>query len=250
MKINPALRITSGTFIATCLFVVTQFVSPDLAAVERQKINVHFSIEGEKFSKLPDSGRVLIKNEVAKKFSAAAERQWGFIDWSPDPPISTDAFEWKITLKLHTRDVTLDGGGISTGYIVTLEHSGKLADKAFSFAQTEDNETVYALGSIIEFQDADALGEDISLQLDRQLGVLLQSQDVKTFLQNIPIVDEVIAEETRIVVPVNIRDLRSKEDSVLDVKFVAGNSQIGHLTMQTAAEVRDGGQYDGYDQQI
>ncbi len=246
MKLIQTFRIAGGTFSIACLLLAVQFVPPDLSAAERQKIKVYFSIEGDKFNGLPVSERERIETEVAEKFSTAAERQWGFIDWSPGPPSSTDAFEWEITLKLHTRDVTSDGGGVSTGYIVTLEHAGKLAGKEFSITQTEGNKTVYSLGSIVEFQEAEALGEDILLQLDRQLGILLKSDDTKAFLQNIPIVDEVIAEETRIVVPVSIRDLRSKEDSVLDVKFVANNSQTGHLTMQTAAEVKDGGQYDGY----
>ena len=242
----PARRRARGVILSACLLIVFQLLPSWLAAADRQIIHVQFSIDGQEFENLPSAGRAQIEAEVANKFSTAAENRWGFIDWSPGLSPPADAFEWKIKLRVEVRNV--GPGGASTGYIVTLEHSGVLGDKITRFSQTEENETIYGLGSIIPFQNSDDLGEDISKQLDQQLGILLQSDDVKAFLQTIPIVNEVIADSagTRIVVPVNIQDLRSKQDSVIDVVFIAANSQIGHLTMKTAAEVMDGGQYHGY----
>ena len=65
-------------------------------------------------------------------------------------------------------------------------------------------------------------------------------------MQGIPILETIIAEESRIVVPVKIRELRSEKDSILEVKFVAANLQSGRLKIETAAEVKDGGQYHGF----
>lgn len=253
----PTFRIPGGMSFAISLILVFLFLPSGVAAAERQTIHVHFGIEGEEFDNLPTEGRSRIKADVAEKFSTAAEKRWGFIDWSPGPPSSADDpapppsaddLEWKITLRLQSRNLSSETGGTSTGFVVSLEHSGFMANRMFPFAQSESNETLYPLGSIIPFQNATDLGDDISRQLDRQIGVLLQSQDVQDFLKQVPIVNEVIADntDTRIVIPVKIRDLRSKQDSVLDIEFIAANSQIGHLTVKTAAEVLDGGQYHGY----
>jgi hypothetical protein len=227
--------------------MICLLIPASLTADERQKIYIQFIIEGQQFDNLPPSGRDRIEADVVKKFSTIAENQWGFIDWTSEPPPSADAIEWKIILRLKSTNLDRDGGGISIGYSATLEHYRKLTidGNPIRFSQTPDNETIYALGSIIPFQNADDLGEDISRQLDKQLGDLLQSKDVRTFLQNVPIVEQVIAEETRIVVPVNFRDLRSEDDSELKVK-ISGDHSSGSLKLVTASEVQDQGQYQGF----
>jgi hypothetical protein len=241
------IRTTCGIFFVAGLFMIFLLVPASLAALERQKIHVQFSIEGQQFNDLPASGRERIEADVAKQFSTFAENQWGFIDWSPEPSTSADAIEWKITLRLKSTNLDSDGGGNSIGYSATLEHSCKLTGNGNSirFSQTPDNKTIYALGSIIPFQNADDLGEDISRQLDRQLGDLLKSKGVEIFIQNVPIVEQLIAEETRIVVPVNFLDLRSENNSELKVK-ISGNHRSGSLKLETSKEVQEQGQYQGF----
>ena len=235
---------------AGILLTVLAFVFlPGLAlADDRPVVQVNFSIEGDLFNGLTAADLAEIEAKVEEKICTLAEKRWGFLDWSHELPASADTAQWNIALGVEIKQVTNDAGGMSTGFIGTLEHSGLLAARKFSFEQTEENETIYPMGRSIPFQDAIALEDDISRQLDKQLGSLFESWEVGGYLQKIPIVEEVIADvdHTRVLIPVQISDLRTQGDSVLAVFFISPDNNRGRLDLETAAEVVEDGQHKGY----
>ena len=238
-------RVSVGVLLAVLVLV---FPPGPALADDRPLIQVNFNFEGVLFNGLSAEDRAAVESKVEEKICVLAEKRWGFLDWSHESPASANTAQWNVTLGMEIKQVTNDAGGTSTGFIGTLEHSGLLAARKFTFQQTEENETIYPMGRSIPFQDANALEDDISRQLDKQLGSLFESREVSGYLQQVPIVEEIIADaaNTRILVPVQISDLRTQGDSVLAVFFIDPNNNRGRLDLETAAEVPEEGQHKGY----
>jgi hypothetical protein len=241
----------AGVFTAVLTFIYSlSLLFPDayLRAEERPVIKVDFRFEGSLFERIPEEKRTAIEVKAENELCDLAERRWGFLDWTNDPSTAATSAEWIVTIKIETLDVTNNTGGLSEATIVTLNHTGSLASEATQFIQTEGNETIYPIGSLIPVTDPTALGDDITSQLDHQLLSLLESSDVKTYLGEIPIVERIIAdaENSRLVVPLRKSDLRTEEDSVLWVKFKDSKNRSSRLDLETFESVTEAGQYEGY----
>ena len=241
----------TGVFAAALTFIYPLslfFPGACLWAEERPVIKVDFRFEGSLFERIPVEDRAAIEVRAENKLCDLAERRWGFLDWSNDTSTAATSAEWIATIKVETRQITNDSGGLSMGTIAALSHTGLLASHLFAFQQTEENETIYPIGRLIPFTDATALGDDITSQLDLQLQSLLESLEVKSYLKKIPIVERIIADvdKTRLVVPVRKSDLRTDEDSILRVNFKDSNNQPGRLDLETSETVMEEGQYEGF----
>lgn len=211
-------------------------------ADDRPVIEVKFTIEGAIFNQQINAA---IQPEIEEMISTRAEKTLGYLNWMPSSPDTQETAQWHVTLKVEKVPVTTDDGSTTSGFIGTLKHRGLLADEEVPFDQTEENETIYPLGRPIPAQEQTILVDDISMQLDKQLETLFKSPQVKGFLRNIPIVDEVIADNDLVLVPVRKRDLRTEADSVLAVEF-KHNEKSGRLDLETTDEVTEEGQYEGY----
>ena len=217
--------------------------APALAAADdRPIIEVMFSIEGAIFN---EEINAAIQPEIEQMISTRAEKTLGYLNWTPGSADTQETAQWHVLLKVEKVPVTTDDGGTTSGFIGTLGHHGLLGDKKWAFEQIEDKETIYPLGRPIPAQEGTLLVNDISGQLDKQLETLFKSPQVKDFLRNIPIVDQVIADNELVLVPVRKRDLRTEADSVLAVKF-KHNEKSGRLDLETTDEVTEEGQYEGY----
>lgn len=218
-----------------------------LGADDRPVIGVKFSINGEESIDIDPESLKDIQENVENLISTRAEKRWGFLNWTRSSPATQEAAQWLVTLKVEEIPVTTDNGGTTTGYIGTLQHSGQLGAETLEFDQTEENETIYPIGSYIPFKEATPLGSDLSRQLDKQLETLFQSMEVEGYLRQIPIVDEVIADaaNSRVLVPIKMQDLQTGGDSVLAVIFLHDNNR-GQLDLETAGEVSEEGQHNGY----
>ncbi|MBT8074788.1 MAG: hypothetical protein HKP21_13900 [Xanthomonadales bacterium] len=224
---------------ATLLLLLTPAYA---GADDRPVIEVKFSIEGAIFNEEINQA---IQPEIEQMISTRAAKSLGYLNWIPSSPTLQETAQWNVTLKVEKVPVTTDDGGTTSGFIGTLKHRGVLADQEFMFDQTEENETIYPLGRPIPAQERTILVNDISAQLDKQLETLFKSPQVKAYLRNIPIVDEVIADNELVLIPVKKRDLRTEADSVLAVEF-KHNEKTGRLDLETTDEVTEEGQYEGY----
>jgi hypothetical protein len=190
--INKLLRHTrTKVFTATCIcfFIISLvFSASHLRAEDRPTIQVNFEFEGQLFERIPEEKRAIIKAMAEEKVCELAEERWGFLGWSNGQAPEGHTVEWNVNLKVEIRQITNDAGNLTPATIATLSHSGQIAANPFPFQQTEENETIYPISRPIPFTDPDALGDDVSSQLDKQLATLLESTKVKTFLENIPIV--------------------------------------------------------------
>jgi hypothetical protein len=241
----------AGVFAAALTFIYSlSLLFPDayLRAEERPVIKVDFRFEGDLFGRIPEEKRTAIEVKAENELCDLAERRWGFLDWTNDPSTAATSAEWIVTIKIETLDVTNNTGGLSEATIVTLSHTGLLASHVSPFHQTEENETIYPIGSLIPVTDPKALGDDITSQLDQQLPSLLESLEVESYLKKIPIVERIIAaaDNSRLVVPLRKSYLRTEEDSVLWVKFKDSNNQPSRLDLETFESVAEEGQYEGY----
>ena len=233
----------------TFLFAFPLFFSAaDLRADDSPGIQVNFNFEGLAFSGLSEEDRETIKSEAEIMVCDVAERSWGFLVWSNKSPTIENAATWNITFNVELRQITSDSGGSITGTIGTLSHTGRLAGREFTFDQTDEEETIYPMGRLIPFDDLIALGEDITKQLDKQLKILFQRPEVKTYVKNIPLVERIIAdvENERFLVPLKTSDLRTEDNSILRVKFKSAENKRGSFDLETSEEVSEEGQYTGY----
>jgi hypothetical protein len=248
-KIPANVRMTVFAVASMFLFAIpVLFPGAYLQAEERPRVQVNFQFEGRLFDRITTENRALIKSRAEEKVCELAEARWGFLDWSNELSPAQSAAVWNITLSVEARQIPTDSGGTTLATIATLRHSGQIVSDQFSFQQTEENETIYPLGRTIPFTDPQALGDDVSTQIGNQLVNLLESLEVWGFLENIPIVDRVIADadEARIFVPLKNSDLRTDVDSILRVKFKSSDNKSGSLDLETSEEVSEEGQYTGY----
>ena len=224
------------------------FSAADLRAEGRPGIQVNFDFEGLALIALSEDDRKTIKSEAEIMVSDLAERDWGFLDWSNEPSTIANAATWNITFKVEVRQITSDSGGLISGTIGTLSHTGRLAASEFTFDQLDEDETIYPLGRLIPFDDRVALGTDLTRQLDKQLKILFQRLEVRTYILNIPLVERVIAdaENERFLVPLKTSDLRTDDNSILRVKFKDSNNRPSRLDLETFESVPEEGQYEGF----
>lgn len=245
----PGQGRAGGVFTATLLTCCAWFLlSGQLVADDRPPILVNFSFEGDMFAGLPAAERARIETSVEEKLCELAESRWGFLNWTHDLPEPSGSAQWNVVLSVEIRPVTKDNGETTAAFIGTLKHSGLHEARSFAFVQNEENETIYPMGRSIPFHNAQALEDDLLRQLDRQLGSLLEKNEVEAYLQKIPIADNLITDSanTRVLVPVQINDLRTRRDSVLEVSFISSDQQQGFLELLTAREVVDEGEHKGY----
>ena len=224
--------------LAACLLTLTP---PFAAADDRPVIEVNFSITGIMFD---EDTSAAIQPEIEQMVSARAGLSLGYLRWIPSSSTTQETAQWNVSLNVETIPITTDDGETTSGFIGTLKHSGILNAKEYVFVQTEENETIYPLGRPIS-KEQTALVNDISSQLDKQLETLLKSQQVTVFLRNIPLADNVIADNSLVLVPVKKRDLRTEADSLLAVEF-KHNQKSGLLNLETTDEVTEDGEYKGY----
>lgn len=240
-------------FVSIFLSVSAMYFSTgQVLSDDRPQIQVNFSFQGDLFDGLSVEDRAAIASNVEDKICTMAENEWGYLDWIHGMPASADAAQWNVVLSVDIRPVTKDNGETSAAFIGTLEHSGLRDAKEFTFEQTEENKTIYPMGRVVPFQDPNALEDDIFRQLDKQLGGLLKHPHVEGYLQKIPIAEEVIADpaNTRLLVPVQFSDLRTRNDSELEVTFFRPGQEEGVLKLLTAKGVAEEGQHKGYVQGV
>ena len=104
-------QIATRAFLLNGSLAIVLLILSGMAAADRQKIHIQFHIVGQKFV-LPPGDIDDINTAVAGKFSTAAEKQWGFIEWTSQAPAPANAAKWDITLRLTTLEVSSDAGGI------------------------------------------------------------------------------------------------------------------------------------------
>ena len=247
--ISAQMRITLFAAASMFLFPLSLFFSTeDLRAENRRIIRVNFQFEGRLSQRISEENRALIKSRAEEKVCELAEARWGFLDWSNELSPAESDVVWNMILKIEDSRIPTDSGGTTLATKATLRHSGQIVAESYPFKQNEESETIYPLGREIPFTRPDDLGDDVITQIDNQLVNLLEDFKVKGFLENIPIVERVIADvdNTRILVPLKTRDLRTDVDSILRVKFKSTDNQSGSLDLETSEEVSEEGQYTGY----
>jgi hypothetical protein len=242
-------RVNLVAITCSCLIALILLVpSSNLQAEERPTIQVSFKLEGQDFEELPEETQAVIKSRAEEKVCDLAEERWGFLDWTNEQSSDGHSVVWNINLKVENKEIPNTAGNLVTSPKATLGHSGQIGMTQIPFPQTEENETIYPIGSMIPLNDAEALADDVSSQLEKQLVTLLESAKVKKFLQNIPIVERIVAdtENSRIVVPVKTTDLRTDVDSVLRITFKRPDNWSGWLELETAYRVPEDGPHTGY----
>lgn len=243
-KVRKTVR-ASTSIIAVAFFLF--FPAEGLQAEEPPIVKVNFQLEGKAFRRMSTNDIETIKLAAENKLCELNRVDWGFLNWSNSKVTRSDA-EWNIVLKALEKPTTTISGEPTTGIIATLNHSGALASNQYPFKQTEEMETIYPLGQTPPIRYVETFKSDINSWLGKQLEVLLKDSSVKIFLENIPIVNKVIADKanTRYVIPIKSLDLHTSVNSLLRVQFKNSNN-VDHFKVQTAWTVDEADQqYGGY----
>lgn len=237
------VSVVTPSIVLLILFLLVP-VAP-IRAEDRPLIHVSFQFNGGMLELIPKNQRDAIQLKVEERICEQAEKRWGFLNWSNNPPTpaTTDVAKWKVTFSVEVKQ--LEGSPLST--VGTLKHSGQFESMQYPFELTPDQDTIYPIERSIPTGNPTALGNDLIRSLDTQLRDLLEDPRVAKFLNKIPIAEKVIADTDirKIVVPIKVSDLRTGLDSTLRVSFKE-QDEAGLLDLKTRQEVLIESQNKGY----
>lgn len=233
-----------SAFIVIILIGVTLLLIGENAWADgRKKVYVSFKFDGRRFGLIPEEVRKEISDDLANDLATKAEEQYQFLNWVVGSPPSSEEPSWTVTLKAEVVSSTKADGTEKKDRIGRLLHLGSMFGKSIQFEQVD----IYPQGSSIPFRDPVKLKKDVESEFELQLSTLLQTKNVRDFINNIPISENVYADEVNqvVIIDFNFNDLHTDTNTKLRVELVDSSDEKSG-TLKLVAQKFDGsGEHTG-----